>query len=119
VTFHIGKKWDIGFTCVFASGTPFTAPKMFYVINRNIVSEYAEHNANRLRPYFRLDGSVNYHFNPTRHIHEHGLNFSVYNMTAHENDLFYYMGFSEKSFEYTRTTFLMKVLPSISYYLKF
>ena len=119
VTFHIGKRWDIGFTCVFASGTPFTAPKMFYVLNRNIVSEYAEHNANRLRPYFRLDGSLNYHFHSTRHIHEHGLNLSVYNMTAHENDLFYYMDFSGWSYEYKRTTFLMKVLPSISYYMKF
>lgn len=119
VTFHIGKRWDIGFTCVFASGTPFTAPRMFYVLNRNIVSEYAEHNANRLRPYFRLDGSVNYHFNPTRHIHEHGLNVSVYNMTARENDLFYYMGFNEDSYKYNRATFFMKVLPSISYYMKF
>ena len=119
LTFHIGKKWDIGFTCVFASGTPFTAPKMFYVLNRYIVSEYAEHNANRLRPYFRLDGSVNYHFNSTRHIHEHGLNLSVYNMTAQENDLFYYMDFSGWSYEYKRTSFFMKVLPSISYYMKF
>ncbi len=119
VTFHIGKRWDIGITGIFASGTPFTAPKTFYVLNRNIISEFGEHNSNRLRSYFRLDGSVNYHLNPTRHIHEQGLNLSVYNIIANKNDLFYYLDFTDKSYEYKRVSFFMRVMPSISYYMKF
>ena len=118
-TLHLGNRWDLGFTLVYASGTPFTAPLHYYIMEQRLMAKYAEHNSNHLRPYFRLDGSVNYHFNPTRHIREHGLNLSIYNMTGRENDLFYYMSWGNDEFYYKRMSFMLRVLPSISYYMKF
>lgn len=119
LTFHIGKRWDIGFTGVWASGTPFTAPKQYYLLNRFLIAEFAEHNSNRLRSYLRFDGSVNYHLRSTRRIHEQGLNLSVYNLSASDNDIFYYMKVSDTEYKYKRMSFFMRVLPSISYYIKF
>lgn len=119
VTFHLGKRWDLGVTAIFASGTPFTAPKAFYLLNKNLISEYAEYNSNRLKPYFRLDASVNYRLKQTRLFHEQGINLSIYNLTANKNDTFYYLSFNESSFAYKRTTFFMQIIPSVSYYVKF
>jgi hypothetical protein len=118
-TLHLGNRWDIGLTMVYASGTPFTAPLHYYILEQRLMAEYAEHNSNHLRPYFRIDGSVNYHFNPTKHIREHGLNLSIYNMTGRENDLFYYMSWDNDEFYYKRMTFMLRVMPSVSYYMKF
>lgn len=119
VTFHLGKRWDIGFNGVWAIGTPFTAPKQYYLLNSYLMTEFADHNANRLRSYFRIDGSVNFHLKPTRRIHEHGLNLSVYNLVANENDMFYYMKLTVENYQYKRMTFMLRVMPSISYYMKF
>lgn len=119
VTFHLGKRWDIGVNGVWATGTPFTAPRQFYLLNSFLMTEFAGHNANRLRSYFRIDGSVNYHLRPTRRIHEQGLNLSLYNLVANENDMFYYMKLTDEDYVYKRMTFMMRVLPSISYYMKF
>lgn len=119
ITFHLGKRWDVGITGVWATGTPFTAPKLYYLLNGQLIAEFAEHNANRLKPYYRIDGSINYHLHPTRSIHEQGLNLSVYNMTANNHDLFYYMKANAEGFHYKSMKFFMRVLPSISYYMKF
>lgn len=119
VTFHLGKRWDMGFTGVWATGTPFTAPKQYYLLNQFLIADFAEHNSNRLKPYYRIDASVNYHLKPTRRIHEQGLNLSLYNITANEHDLFYYMRINEGQYRYKSMKFFMRVLPSISYYMKF
>ena len=119
ITTSLGKRWDVGLTLVYATGTPFTAPKHYYLLGQRLMAEFAEHNANRLRPVFRTDISINYHLRPTRYINDHGINLSIYNMTAHENDIFYYMHWNEEEFRYTRMRFVMRVMPSISYYMKF
>ena len=119
VTASLGKRWDVGLTLVYATGTPFTAPKYYYLLGQRLMAEFAEHNANRLRPVFRTDVSINYHLRPTRYINDHGINLSIYNMTAHENDIFYYMHWNEEEFRYTRMRFVVRVMPSISYYMKF
>ena len=48
-TYEFNNKWSIGTTLVVASGTTFTAPEYFYIINENLVTEYVELHANRLR----------------------------------------------------------------------
>lgn len=117
-TYRFNRHWSTGMTGVFASGTPFTAPKYFQFINGAILSEFGEFNANRLRPYFRLDISVNYDF-VRRKQRESGLNLSLYNATAHTNDLFYRLKIYENRYGYKPVRFLLRVLPSISYYCKF
>ena len=63
----------LGATCVFASGTPFTAPTTFYWQNGNIVSAYGAPNGNHLRPYIRLDISIYKHLSINRFVSLHAL----------------------------------------------
>jgi len=116
-TYTVSRHWSFGGTMVFASGTPFTAAQSLYLLNNNIVIKYDEYNAARLHPYVRLDLSANYKWGQRG---EHGINFSVYNVTSRNNDLFYYLStHDDGSFAYRPVTFVMRILPSLSYYYKF
>lgn len=118
ITYHINDKWDIGGTLIAASGTPFTAPKTFYLVAGSIVTEYGEHNGNRLSPYIRFDLSANYYIiNDGKR--ESGFNLSVYNVTARRNNIFYRMKIYENNFAYMPVNFLLRVMPSISYFYRF
>ena len=116
-TWRLGRRWEFGETFVLASGTPFTAPEYFYLIGHSIISKFADHNANRFRPYMRLDLSVNYKIRLSRP--ECGVNFSVYNLTFRKNEIFYRLKFSHGHYAYRPVTFVTDVLPSFSFYLKF
>ena len=113
------RRFTLGATFVCASGTPFTAPVSIGILNGNIMATYGRHNANRLGTYLRLDLSANYKW-ASRRGKERGVNLSVYNATSHSNDLFYRMRVNRKGqFSYKPVTFLIAVLPSVSYYCKF
>ena len=119
VTYNVSGHWSFGGNVVFASGTPFTAPLSIEFINGNIVSQYGPFNGNRLKPYFRVDASANYKWK-THSGREHGINISLYNVTCRENALFYRVKTKEDlSFAYRPLSFIMPILPSISYFCKF
>ncbi len=119
LTYNLNKRWSLGSTLVFASGTPFTAPKNIALINGEVVVFYGEHNAMRLRPYCRVDLSVNYRWR-CRYADEHGLNFSLYNVSGRSNDLFYGLKVGNSGeFAYRPITFALRVMPSVSYFCKF
>ena len=117
-TYNIAPRWLIGSTFVYTSGTPFTAPKAFYMVNENILSEFSDHNANKLRPYMRWDLSVNYQLKKTNRL-EQGINVSVYNVTAHNNDIYYRLKIRKDKFGYRPLRFVLPLMPSVSYYCKF
>ena len=116
--FLINKKIDFGGTFVYASGTPFTAPNRFYMLNGNIISEYGKHNANRLSPYIRLDLSINYDI-INNNDKKAGVNISIYNALMRENEIYYRLDISQKRFAYRSFSFFAKILPSISFYYSF
>lgn len=118
VNYRWGKHWTTSATMVACSGTPFTAPTAFYLLQSRLVTQYAAHNANRLRAYFRLDLSANYHFRSVNG-RGGGLNFSLYNATSHMNDLYYSLKVYNGEFGYRPYHFVMNVLPSVSYFYKF
>ncbi len=117
-TCRLGKRWSIGATFVVASGTPYTHVDYAYLVSGNLVTEYGEHNAERMNPYMRLDMSLNYDWT-TRGSRRSGINFSVYNLTMHKNDLFYRLKVYNGHVRYGTFRFLMPILPSINYYYKF
>ncbi|UKK54042.1 TonB-dependent siderophore receptor [Prevotella sp. E2-28] len=117
-TYRLNQHWSFGATAVFASGTPYTSPRQFYMINNNVISEFGEHNTNRLSPYFRLDLSANYDFKPHGR-YRSGLNFSLYNATLKNNDLFYRLKIYKDKFANKPFRFPMPILPSINYYCHF
>ena len=117
-SYTIGKHWILGGTAVYASGTPFTPAESLYILNNNIVMKYGRFNSSRLHSYFRLDLSANYQWHDKKGL-KHGLNFSLYNATSHENELFYHISFKEGRFAYRPVSFIFRVLPSISYHCQF
>lgn len=48
-----------------------------------------------------------------------GINFSLYNVTMHRNDLFYRIKVYDNHVRYGPFNFLMPIMPSINYYYKF
>ena len=118
VNWNINRHWTIAATYVFASGTPFTAPESFYITNGMLLAKYGPHNARRLKPYNRLDLSVNYLL-PSRHLRQSGLNLSVYNATMQENDVTCRLKVHNGRFLYSHFSIFKYILPSISYFLKF
>lgn len=117
VSWRFAKRWSVGATFVFCSGTPYTAPKNIYLMNHTLMIEEGAHNAKRLKPYKRLDLSVNFDIKHTTRI-ESGINFSLYNAACFNNELFYRIDLDEESFSYSPSGFILPLLPSINYYIK-
>ena len=118
-TYSLNSHWSFGATFVYASGTPFTAPVSISFIDNNLMMKYGAYNSSRLKPYKRLDLSANYKWK-SRRFRENGVNLSLYNAIAQSNELFYYIKSREDgSFAYRPVTFMLRVLPSISYFCKF
>lgn len=117
-SYRLGRCWTLSATYVFASGTPFTAPEHFYIMNGMLLTQYGPHNARRLRPYRRLDLSVNYLL-PTRHLRQSGLNLSLYNATMRHNDIACRLKVHGDHYLYSHFGLIKFILPSISYFMKF
>lgn len=110
---------SLGVTGVYASGTPFTAPVSIGLVNGHIVARYGQRNAQRLSPYARIDCSATWKWGGRR-VREQGVNLSVYNLTRHHNDLFYRIRTrSDGDYAYRPVRFIIDILPSLSYYVKF
>ncbi len=118
VNWHISPKWDVAATGIVASGTPFTMPEAFYLVNGYLVSQYGEHNACRLPLYKRVDLAVNYKLRHRTRC-EQRLNFSLYNAFGCRNVLFYRLRLKESGFAMRPVSFLRYPLPSLSYSIKF
>ena len=118
-SYEISKRFSAGSTFVLASGTPFTAPQYFYLINRKIVTQYSKHNGNRLPAYCRLDLSLNWRLGKLNAKSKKGLNFSLYNALSRSNVLFYGIKIYQNEYAYKRVTFLVSILPSVSFYYRF
>lgn len=117
-TYKIGKRIELGATYLLASGVPFTRIKYAYMVSNNIVSEYGPYNGDRIKPYMRLDLSMNYDFKNSGDKRS-GINFSLYNATMYNNILSYRIKVYKGQVRYATFSFLMPILPSISYYYKF
>lgn len=108
----------MGGTFSYASGTPFTSVKYLYLMNNNIMTEFGEHNGNRLDDYIRLDISANYDI-IKRERHTAGINLSIYNVLCRKNEIYYGLKVGNNSFSFCSRSFLTSILPSISFYYKF
>ena len=116
-SYRLGK-WDFAGTFVCASGTPFTAPDYYYLSSGQLITQYGDHNACRMRPYIRLDLSVTYSFIKNEK-QENGINLSLYNVTARSNDVMYRLTVRDGTYTYGPMSFFLKLVPSLSYFHKF
>lgn len=106
------RDWVFSATGIVAGGTPFTAPRSYYMIAGYISGKYGDVNSSRLPPYIRLDLSVSFR----------GFNFSIYNVTGNRNPVFYSLrrvGEDKDGFVFGSMSMGLRFLPSISYSRKF
>ena len=117
--YSVGR-WDLGGTVVAAGGTPFTEVKEYYMLQHQVVSVMGPYNGGRLSPYFRLDLNARLRLRDHGRM-QHGLNFSVYNATAHNQEIFrkVHSMRDELKIKFERMYLGITVLPSVGYYLKF
>lgn len=112
-------RWDFAGTFVYASGLPFTAPESYYISSGKLIANYGDHNACRMRPYVRLDISVTCSIRKDER-QENGINLSIYNVLARRNDVMYRLTLTDDDrFGYRPMSFMLRLVPSISYYHKF
>jgi len=116
-SYEIGR-FILGGTLVWASGTPYTPIKNFYVFSDSILSEFADYNSGRLPSYFRVDLSATWNFK-TKGRFRHGMNLSIYNATASKDVTGYCMQFDEEgNYYYGPVEWTIRVIPSLSYFIK-
>lgn len=117
-------KWDVGASFVYASGKPFTSPRSIFVIEGKFLNTYGEFNGSRLPAYIRMDMSSNYYFKKSDDL-TMGLNVSLYNVLMRKNVLMYRLKKAtselarEDEYIYGPLSFLVKMLPSFSFFVKF
>lgn len=115
--FRINNHWSLGADYVLASGTPFTAPKAFYIVNGNIISQYGTHNGKRLPAYRRVDLSASYEIK--NKVCTFVVNLTLYNVLFLKKPIFYRLKFYEGEYGYRGVGFVARMLPSISLSVKF
>ncbi len=118
-TYDFGRI-DVGATFVAATGTPYTQPIAFYVVDNHMVCEYGPYNGKRLPTYMKMDISANWYFHKGPK-GKNGINVSVYNVLGRENALGYGLHVNKDLTAYTfaPTTINVKVMPSVGYFHTF
>lgn len=117
-TWKINQRLNVGATAVFASGTPYTRPEKLMILGKHLIPVFSKHNGCRLSPYMRLDLSADYTIKKTRKT-EQRINLSIYNVTRHRNEIFWYVHAHGGVYYYRSMKNLMRLLPSVSYSIKF
>ncbi len=121
--FQLNKQWIFSIIWVYATGNAMTIPISRYFIEGNIINEYGEKNAYRMKPYHRLDLGVTYYFKKKKNF-ESNINFSVYNAYNRYNPYYIYFETKGNINEYyletkAKQVSLFPMLPSITWNFKF
>lgn len=122
-TWHLGKRWEIGGTWVYASGNAITMPSGGYLYNDIVIPVYTERNGYRMPASHRLDLSVtlNGKDKPGRKWHS-SWNLALYNVYARMNPYSIQLRQNEdnpKVSEAIQTSIVGTIIPSITYNFKF
>ncbi|MGM9802920.1 MAG: hypothetical protein ACI308_01950 [Muribaculaceae bacterium] len=117
-SYQFSERVDCSLMMSYATGTPYTAASMGYMLGENLICEYFPHNSSRLPNYFRLDVSVGYSFKGRGRL-KHRIDVSAYNVTAHRNVMLKYYNYSPDNGLKGHETVLASIIPSISYKIIF
>lgn len=113
---------------VFQSGNTMTVPLGYYLYMGSVVTEYSGRNEYRVKPYHRLDISVDWTIKKTSKF-ETGLNFSIYNVYNRQNPFMVFFettlstdngnitSFSMQNHAYQMSLF--PIIPSVMWTFKF
>jgi hypothetical protein len=122
-TYHLGKRWELGATWVYASGNAITMPSGGFMYNDIVVPVYTERNGYRMPSSHRLDVSLtlNGRNKPNKKFHS-SWNLSIYNVYARQNPYSIQLrqnADNPKQMEAVQTSIVGTMIPSITYNFKF
>jgi hypothetical protein len=122
VMYEITKRWSISATFVYSTGIATTVPVGRYFIEGQIVNQYGERNAYRLKPYHRADLAATFIIKDDKRYSD--ISISVYNLYNRKNPYFIYFDvegdIGSGNLELlAKQVSLFPVLPSITWNFKF
>ncbi|MEO8147935.1 MAG: TonB-dependent receptor [Bacteroidia bacterium] len=122
-TYQLSKRWELGATWVYASGSAVTMPSGGFEYNGIVVPVYTERNGYRLPASHRLDISVTLKGKekPNQRYHS-SWNLSLYNAYGRQNPYSIQLRQNEddpKITEAVQTSIIGTIIPSITYNFKF
>lgn len=113
------NKWTFAAAFTVASGRVYTPVSSFYIIGKNIISEYGRKNSARMPPYQRLDLSATFKFDikASKYIVGNMVNISLINAYGHKNIEMQYFRIDPVKHDIMlkRVYSLFRFLPSVSY----
>jgi outer membrane receptor protein involved in Fe transport len=124
-TYELNKKWKLSGVFVYGTGSAFSAPERFYIINGILTQEYSKINAYRLNAYHRLDFAATYTPIPKKPKKvQSSWVFSVYNVYSRQNPFFIYFDQEGSPYNGTlnieaRQVSLFPIIPSVTWNFKF
>ena len=125
LSYEINEVISLGATWVYATGNAFTIATEAYVIGNAVVPGYGERNGIRLKPYHRLDLSMNI---VPRYVQKRkfksSFNFSIYNVYNRKNVYFMYPNIegsvSESNVEFQLIEVsIFPIIPSFTWNFKY
>jgi hypothetical protein len=121
--YQLNERWVLSGLFTYSTGNALTLPVGRYIINGNIINEYAGRNTFRMPAYHRMDLSVTYNA-VKRSNYESSWVFSVYNLYNRKNPYYIYFETQGNVNEYYLKVSLEKVslfpiIPSVAYQFKF
>lgn len=125
MTHKFNEKWIFSTVFVYATGNTFTPPIDRYIIDGNIITEYADRNSYRMPAYHRLDISATYTPGRSKKFNS-SWNFGIYNVYNRKNPYFLYFdyegegsitegGLTPKAYQVS----LFPMIPSITWNFNF
>jgi hypothetical protein len=117
------KKWTFGMVFIYATGNAITLPYAWYVMQDQVVFEYAPRNSLRMPAYHRLDLSATLKGKETKKF-KSSWNFSIYNVYSRLNPYFLYVDQEGNPVDGTLTikakqVSLFPILPSVTWNFSF
>lgn len=118
--FKVNKSLALSGTFIYYTGSAATFPSGKYQLNGTTIPYYTERNGYRMPAYHRLDLGLTWYLEEKKWF-THDINFSIYNVYAHENA--YTITFRENPDNPGETqavqTTLFRLVPAITYNFKF
>ncbi|HRE98209.1 MAG TPA: TonB-dependent receptor, partial [Flavobacteriales bacterium] len=90
LVYEPNKKWTFGAVFVYAQGNAITLPYSWYMVQDQVVFEFAPRNSLRMPAYHRLDLSATRKGKETKKF-KSSWNFSIYNVYSRLNPYFLYV----------------------------